>query len=193
MRSVPSSSRTRQRPLQGLVLATLVATAGCSFFSSDPRIRSPGTIVSDAFLEDRVAADIRRSDPGFASAHLVAVSYNRILLLAGQVGTQTLRAKAQTLAKNIPKVRSVHNALTVGGPISYVARANDSWLTTKVKTRLFAGRETAARKLKVVTENGIVYLMGKLPRKEADAAADTARRVYGVQQIVKVFEYLADE
>lgn len=164
--------------------------SGCSLFSSDPRVRSPGAIINDVMLEDTVAADIRRADPGFKSAHLVVVSYNGLLLLVGQVGSDALRAKAETLARNTPKVRSVHNALTVGGPISYLARANDSWLTSKVKTRLFAGRKTAARKLKVVTENGVVYLFGILLHSEAEAATASARQVYGVQQIVKVFEYL---
>lgn len=176
-----------------VIVAVSLLVAGCSLFSSDPRVRTPGAIIDDVMLEDIVAADIRRADPGFKSAHLVVVSYNGLLLLAGQVGSDALRAKAATLARNIPKVRSVHNALTVGGPISYVARANDSWLTGKVKTRLFASRTTSARKLKVVTENGVVYLLGILQRNEAETAAAAARQVYGVQQIVKVFEYLDDQ
>jgi osmotically-inducible protein OsmY len=71
-----------------------------------------------------------------------------------------------------------------------VARANDSWLTTKVKTRMLADAEVAARKIKVITENGTVYLMGLLPREEADQAVEVVRSVYGVQRIVKVFEYI---
>lgn len=168
----------------------LATVSGCSIFSGDPRVRTPGAIIDDAMLERIVAGDIRRADPGFKSAHLVVVSYNGLLLLAGQVGTPTLRAKAATLAANIPKVRSVHNALEVGGPISYVARSNDSWLTTKVKSRLFGGRNTKARKMKVVTENGTVYLLGIITREEADAAVAATQQVYGVQKIVKVFEYL---
>ena len=173
-----------------VLLAISALLGGCSLFSSDPRVRTPGAIIDDVMLEDIVAGDIRRADSGFKSAHLVVVSYNGLVLLAGQVANADLKAKAATLARNIPKVRSVHNALTVGGPISYVARANDSWLTGKVKTRLFAGRKTKARKLKVVTENGVVYLLGILLRSEAEAATAAARQVYGVQQIVKVFEYL---
>ena len=75
-------------------------------------------------------------------------------------------------------------------PISMVARANDSWLTTKIKTQMFSDAELVAGKIKVVTVNNIVFLMGILPREEADRAVEIARGVYGVKKIVKVFEYL---
>ena len=71
-----------------------------------------------------------------------------------------------------------------------MARTNDAWLTTKIKTALFTGEDTETGRVKVVTENGIVYLMGLLSRTEADAAVETTRQVFGVQKIVKVFEYI---
>ena len=159
-------------------------------FSSDPRIRTPGTIFDDEMLERIVNRDIRRADTGYKSAHLVVVSYNGIVLLAGQVGSDALSSKAQTLATNIAKVRRVHNALEVGGPISYVARSNDSWLTTKVKSKLAASKRTDASRVKVVTENGVVYLLGLITREQSESVVQIARSVYGVQKIVKVFEYL---
>jgi osmotically-inducible protein OsmY len=137
-----------------------------------------------------VKREIKNSNNAFDSAHLVAVSYNGIVLLAGQVESEALKSEAQQAAERIGKARRVHNELEVGGPISYVARTADSWLTGKVKTRLLANRETEASKVKVVTENGVVYLMGMLPRSHADSAVEVARSVYGVQKIVKVFEYL---
>ena len=87
-------------------------------------------------------------------------------------------------------MRKVHNELGVGGPISHIARSNDGWLTSKVKSKLIGAKEVPGRKVKVQTENGVVYLMGFLTRAEADAAVDVAKSVYGVQQIVRVFEYL---
>ena len=137
-----------------------------------------------------VKNEIRNSDAAFDTAHLVAVSYNGIVLLTGQVETEALKTEAQQAAERIGKARRVHNELSVGGPISYAARSADGWLTTKVKTRLLASKKTEARKVKVVTENGVVYLMGMLPRNEADHAVEVTRSVYGVQKIVKVFEYL---
>lgn len=173
-----------------LLLIGLIAIAGCAFFSDDPRVRTPGVMIDDQVVESMVKRQIWNSDPAFDSSHLIAVSYNGVLLLAGQVESAELKRKAEEIARNLDKVRKVHNELQVGGPTSMVARANDSWLTTKVKSKMLADAEVAARKIKVVTENGTVYLMGMLPRSEADAAVEAARGVYGVQKIVKVFEYI---
>lgn len=173
-----------------LLIALTLLLGGCAMFGDDPRVRTPGTMIDDQVIETMVKRQIWNSDPGFDSSHLVAVSYNGVLLLAGQVESEALRQKAEEIARSMDKVRKVHNELQVGGPISMVARANDSWLTTKVKTKMIAADEVAGRKVKVVTENGTVYLMGLLPRAQADAAVEAARSVYGVQKIVKVFEYL---
>ena len=173
-----------------LALLAALLLSGCAAFSDDPRIRTPGAMIDDQVIETMVKREIWNSDAAFDSAHLVAVSYNGVLLLAGQVESEALKRKAGDIARSLEKVRKVHNELEVGGPISMVARANDSWLTTKVKTKMLADSEVAARKVKVVTENGVVYLMGMLPREEADSAVESARSVYGVQKIVKVFEYI---
>ena len=87
-------------------------------------------------------------------------------------------------------MRKVHNELTVAGKTSYLSRTNDSWLTTKVKSAMAAAESADSTRIKVVTENGVVYLMGLVTREEADAAADIARHIQGVQKIVKVFEYM---
>jgi osmotically-inducible protein OsmY len=173
-----------------LLLFALCTTGGCALFSDDPRVRTPGVMIDDQVIETMVKREIWSSDTGFDSSHLIAVSYNGVLLLAGQVESADLKRKAEDIASGLDKVRKVHNELQVGGPISMVARANDSWLTTKVKSKMLTDAEVAARKIKVVTDNGTVYLMGMLPRNEADAAVEAARSVYGVQKIVKVFEYI---
>ena len=94
------------------------------------------------------------------------------------------------MAAALPRVRRVHNEIEVGGPISYVARSNDGLLTTKVKSKLIAAKDVPGRKLKVQTENGVVYLMGMVTRAEADRAVEVTKTAYGVQKIVRVFEYL---
>ena len=175
------------RPLIALLCLSMTA---CATFSNDPRTRTPGTVFDDQVIETMVKQEIKKSDPGFDSAHLVAVSYNGVLLLAGQVATENLKETAYQAAERISKVRQIHNELEVGGPISYVARTNDTWLTGKVKTKLAADKRVDATRVKVVTENGVVYLLGLLPRQQADDTVDVARSVYGVQKIVKVFEYL---
>lgn len=177
------------RTISALLLC-LSALSGCAFFTDDPRVRTPGAMIDDQVIETMVKREIWNSDPAFDSSHLIAVSYNGVLLLAGQVESAELRSKAEEIAAGFEKVRKVHNELQVGGPISMVARANDSWLTTKVKTKMLTDAEVAARKIKVVTDNGTVYLMGMLPREEADAAVEAVQSVYGVQKIVKVFEYI---
>ena len=147
-------------------------------------------MIDDEALEKVVEREIRQSDPELKRAHLVVVSYGGIVLLLGQVSSEELKSKAQTVTQGIAKVGSVHNEIGIGGPISYVARSNDGWLTSKVKGKLIVADDVPGRKVKVQTENGVVYLIGFLTRAEADAAVEAAASVFGVQQIVRVFEYL---
>jgi osmotically-inducible protein OsmY len=171
-------------------LVFLLVVSGCTTMSSDPRARTPGTVIDDAGLEWDVRRDLQKSDPGFERGNLTVVVYNAIMLLAGQVESEALKQLAEERAKGFNNVRAVHNEIEVMPPISRVARANDSWLTTKIKTQMFADAELVAGKIKVVTVNNVVFLMGILPREEADRAVEVARGVYGVKKIVKVFEYL---
>ena len=121
---------------------------------NDPSKRTFGVFIDDAVLEPMVRSAIKKSDSGFKGSHLSIVSYNGVVLLAGQVASEALLTKASEQAQGLQRVRKVHNELTVGGPISLVARSNDSWLTTKVKTRLLASDAAYGTKVKVVTENG---------------------------------------
>ncbi|MEZ5558792.1 MAG: BON domain-containing protein [Pseudomonadales bacterium] len=180
------------RAVLGAMLLLLCGSvfSGCAGYSRDPTQRTTGAVLDDQFIEMQVKRDIRKSDDGFRSAHLVVVSYNGVVLLAGQVENERLRAQAEDVARQMRAVRRVHNELTIGGPISLPTRTADSWLTAKVKTQLLADDEVVAGHVKVVTENGIVYLMGMITRAEADRATEVARSVFGVQKIVKVFEYL---
>jgi len=172
------------------ILAIAAVIAGCTTMSEDPRARTPGTVMDDQAVETMLGSDIRDADPGFESANITVVSYNGVVLLAGQVANESLKQIAGERAKNFERIRAVHNELEISAPLSLVARANDSWLTTKIKTKMLQDEELVAGKIKVVTVNGVVFLMGLLPREESDRAVEVARSVYGVQKIVKVFEYL---
>ena len=164
--------------------------SSCGTLSNDPRVRTPGTMLDDQMLETYVKREISRSLGGLKGSHLVVVSYNDVVLLAGQVPSAAIKDQAEQVADSIDQVRRVHNELEIGGPISYIARTNDSWITTKVKSRLLADKHSHANQIKVVTENSVVYLLGTVPRSDAAQAVEVAKSVYGVQKIVKVFEYM---
>ena len=172
----------------------LVFTVGCSAIGgNNPNGRSLGTIIDDGTIERVAKRKLRRASPELKRAHLVTVSYNGVLLVLGQVATAEAKAQAAQVVSELREVRRVENALEVSGRTTFLARTNDSWITSKVKTKLLANKNVRARHIKVVTENGAVYLMGLLAREEAEAAVDIASSVFGVEKIVKVFEYLDSE
>ena len=118
------------------------------------------------------------------------VSYNGVVLLVGQVPNNAMRARLSEIAQEVKGVRQVHNQVTVGGEISSLASINDSLITSNVRTRfLVDDSDVDFSDIKVVTENGVVYLMGVVNERDADVAVDIARQAGGVQRIVKVFEY----
>lgn len=178
------------RAIRPLLLAPLiVAIAACTVFSNDSNQRTPGIIIDDNVLENLVEKEIRSSDPGYKGSHLVIVAYNGLVLITGQVPSSELREKASAVTQEFRRVRKVHNELSVGGPTSMMARTNDAWLTSKVKSRLLANDEVNGLKIKVQTENGVVFLLGLIPRAKADKAVEITSQVFGIQKIVKVFEY----
>lgn len=183
-----------------LILLTLALTVGgCTTIVSkttgdqpvgtDKTERSFGRFIDDELIETYVGANMLKSDPGFQSAHLRVVSFNGIVLLVGQLKSEQLRAEATEIASQVRNVKRVHNELTVSGPISIPARSNDQWLKTKIKSSMLATKGINPLEVKVVVENGVIYLMGLVDKPQADLAVRISRQTYGVQKIVKVFEY----
>lgn len=123
-------------------------------------------------------------------ANISIATFNHIALLLGQAPNDELRNRAESIAKSNSSIKMLYNEITIEKPISNIARANDSWITTKVKTILLATPGLNSTSLKIVTENGTVYLMGLTTRTQAQIATDKTRTVAGVQKIVKLFEYL---
>jgi osmotically-inducible protein OsmY len=155
--------------------------------------RSVGAMVDDEGIEWKVKSAINDNKSLSSQSHINVISLNGVVLLVGQTPTEALRQQATNLAKGVDKVRIVHNELSIAAPNSYMTRTSDSYITSKVKTSLFnvKGHEDFdPTRVKVVTENGTVYLMGIVYRSEADGAAKQASRVGGVQKVVKLFEYL---
>ena len=139
-------------------------------------------------LRANQALNVKTSE--FSNTNISVATLGGEVLLAGQVPAQWQKEKAGEIVKNLPNVKTVYNLITVASPSSTLTHLSDIWLTTKVKARLMASDDVDASQLKVVTENGSVYLFGTLPAEEAEAAADIASETDGVQRVVKVFSYV---
>jgi osmotically-inducible protein OsmY len=118
------------------------------------------------------------------------VSYNRFVLLAGEVPSQEVKDGIGVIALGVENVRNVQNELVIGPNTSASAHANDAYLTSKVKSRFVSENKFQPNHVKVITEDSVVYLMGLVTKKEADDAAEIASTTGGVQKVVKVFEYM---
>jgi osmotically-inducible protein OsmY len=156
----------------------------------DPNRRTMGTIIDDSQLETIAAVNIDKAHPDLKGAPITVTSFNQVILLTGQVKNAELREIAGRTVAKLSNVRQVHNELTIQAPTSFLANTNDAWLTSKVKTKLAATKEVRATRVKVLTENGVVYLMGMIPRAEAEKAAEIASGTSGVQKVVLAVEYM---
>ena len=155
--------------------------------------RTAGTYIDDEGIELKAGAAIRKEKELSKQIHINIISINGVVLLVGQAPTEAMRQQAGSITQGIEKVRLVHNEMTVAAPNSMGTRSSDSYITTKVKASLFGikGQEDLdPSRVKVVTENSTVYLMGILYQSEATAVADKASQVSGVQTVVKLFEYM---
>jgi len=151
--------------------------------------RTAGVYVSDQEIELRALARLRETFPQ-KTDNISATSYNRQVLLTGQVPDEATRSRASEVVKVIPDVRTVFNELTVSGITSLTSDANDVAITSSVKARMLRDENVPATKIKVVTEAGVVYLMGLVSQAEAEAATNIARTTSGVTKVVTLFEYL---
>jgi len=153
--------------------------------------RTTGIQIEDQNIELKAAARARAAAGGEA-AHINVTSYNRLVLLTGEVPTEAARRAAEQAAAQVENVRSIVNELAVAGVSSLTARSNDTILTGRVKAAFVDGGLSAAV-VKVVTERGVVHLMGRLTEGEAERATQAARRVPGVQKVVRVFETITEQ
>ena len=154
--------------------------------------RTTGAQAEDTAIKARVKSALRKDKEIHDQSHINVATFNGIVLLSGEISTEALRSRAGDIARNAEKVRRVHNELKIAAPSSMMTRSSDSWLTTKVKSSL-VGLDVDGfdpTRVKVVSENGTVYLLGLVYHREADAVVEKAQQVSGVQRIVKLFEYL---
>jgi len=191
-----------RRTLLALLLPLLFAfggAAGCTqilvasetnTIEEKPGERTFARRIADESIEIKAVVNMHAADKGFDSAHLVVVSYNGYVLLAGQVSTEALKSKATQVVRELREVRRIYNELEVAAPSSAMTRTSDTWITTKVKTWLVGKPATPGLRTKVVTENGVVYLMGMVTAEEADRIAAMAADISGVQRVVRLFELI---
>ena len=151
--------------------------------------RTAGTVVGDQEIELRAFNRLRENFPK-DSMSVSATSFNRQLLLTGQVPDEATRTKVEAVVRPIPDVRTVVNETAVSGATSFTSKGNDAGLTALIKARMLQDRRVPSIHVKVVTEASVVYLMGLLTHAEADAAAEVASLTSGVTKVVKLFEYI---
>lgn len=153
--------------------------------------RSVGTVIDDQGIEFKVRHAINTYEPLNLqkNTHLVVISYNNAVLLVGQVPDETISTKIQELAEDTEQVRKVYNQLEIMPPTSFSQRSKDSLITTKIKSTSLFGREIDPLRTKVITENNVVYLMGIVSHEEAEKLSEAARKVSGVERVVRVFDY----
>ncbi|MES2760517.1 MAG: BON domain-containing protein [Pseudomonadota bacterium] len=140
-----------------------------------------------------VKAELKVPKVAGPDAHVNIASFNRKVLLTGEVANESLKAKVEAEVRAIDGVQSVANELEIGAPASYTSRSSDALITTKVKASLVDMKTISATSFKVVTERGSVFLMGRVTQREAQIATDIARGVSGVEKVVKIFEYITED
>lgn len=169
----------------------LVETTGEQGISEDPTERTAGARVEDQSIETKVIVNMKSQEPDFRKANFNVISHNGVVLLVGQVASNDLKNKASEIAsKASTKIKRIHNELEVAGKTGLLARSNDSWIATKVRTILLTNDEVPSGQVRVIAENGAIYLMGMIDQTGGDNAARLARNVSGVTKVVKVFEYI---
>ncbi len=150
--------------------------------------RTSGFYVEDENIELKA---VKKMETNLGEhAHVNVTSYNRNILLTGEVPDTAAKAKAELLIKEIENVRTITNEIVVGTKSSLSSRSNDTYLTSKVKTKFVTENKFPANYVKIVTENSVVYLLGIVTKAEADDATAIASNTDGVAKVVKVFEYM---
>lgn len=152
--------------------------------------RTTGTQLDDEVIEDKSSLTFQQRFKGDAF-HINITSYNGIVLLTGEVPAESAKADIEQIVRSDPKVRAIQDELVVGPVTDLGSRSNDTLITSKVKARFVEANKFQINHVKVVTERGVVYLMGIVTHEEGDAAAQIASTTEGVQRVVKVFEYIA--
>jgi osmotically-inducible protein OsmY len=193
--------RTSASPFVAAALASATLLAGCAPIIVGTAVvagavvvtdrRTSGAQLDDEVIEGKASGRIGEALPG-DNVRVNTTSYNRMVLLTGEVPTEADKTTVEQVVARIDNVVSVVNELTIGPPNSFNEKTKAAYITTKVKASLVDAKDLFANQIKVVTHRGVVYLMGRVTEREATRAAEIARGVSGVVKVVKVFEILSE-
>ena len=163
--------------------SSIISTTTDTPLKENYRSRSLGAMLDDESIETKALVNIRKTSPTLDKAHLVVVSYNGNVLLAGQVRNYDDQQRAAEAVSVLKQVRRVTNELTIAPNTGFWAGLSDSWITTKLKAK-------CGNDVKVVTEQGVTYLLGLVSRDFGNSCANKASQTNGVQRVVQMFEYI---
>lgn len=174
--------------LQACFPLAVTGVGAAALMASDRR--TTGTYIEDEGIEWKVIGRVRDD---FKGAYVNATSFNRRVLLTGEAPNEEVKKKIEEAVRGITNVKEVTNELQVAGASSLASRGNDALVTSNVKARMVNNGRFSPQHVKVVTEAGVVYLMGIVSQQEGDAAVEIARTTSGVNRVVKVFEYVGNK
>jgi osmotically-inducible protein OsmY len=177
--------------LAGCAVAVVSGAAATGALIVTSGRRSSETATADHRIQSQASSAIEQALAG-RGCHVNVTSYYRKVLLTGEVTSDADRAQAQTIAQGVPETRGVVNDLAVMPASSLLSRSQDGYITSKVKTRFLNTNGVPATSIKVVTERGTVYLMGRLTRQETQTATSAVRQVDGVQRIARVIDFVPE-
>jgi len=174
--------------LQSCAVATIVAITTGASMATDRR--SFGNQIDDQTIELNAYNSLAKQKPIANNTNLNVFSVNSLLLIVGQAPNTYLKDLAVKTVSEIEGVTNIHNQIRIGSPTSIATQTHDIWVTSKVKAALFTTDKVNGKDIKVVTENGEVFLLGLVTKKEANIAVEITRNIGGVSLVFKAFEYL---
>ena len=167
-----------------------IASRSDGSITPNPGKRSFGAYIDDRQITEILKNNIYNDDPRFEASKVKVYSFNKVVLLTGEVPSHDLKMRAGQIAQNVHSVRSVHNELEVTTNSTFMSNTNDTWIFNKVKAQLIADSGISAKRVEVIVENEVVYLMGLLTRSEANRVTNIVRTTSGVRKVIRVFEYI---
>lgn len=174
--------------LQGCIFVA-GAAAGAAAIAMVYDHRTIQNTLQDTSIANKIVSNLSAYKELWKESHIGVTVFNHIVLLTGETPKNEWKQLASEIAKSVDGADKVYNQITIEGPTSTLTRTSDSWITTKIRTEMLADQELKSSTIKVVTENGVVYLMGIVNKGQADIAVDIARKVTGVQRVMKLFIY----
>lgn len=168
--------------------AVVAGAATTATVASDPR--STGTQFDDVTAGLSVEGKLDEIADQLDKARILSVVYNGNALLVGQARSNEQRALAEEAVRKVKGIKQIYNQIRLGHPIGMATRSSDSWITTKIKAKLIDDDKIDSSRISVTTENGEVFLLGIVHRAEGERATDIARKIDGVTQVIRLFEYM---